>query len=223
MHVLNCAIDLSSTLPSASSGQKIENSKKCVGKPDYTTIFIIKNCDHQADQDEGQMEWRPRKPNLKFQPCRQICPLGPKTSPQTSPCTGHPPSRKGSPCRGEEGNQVYFVRQPFCAWLSGKSAKRMKHEVSFSKHIWIPPYSYKEQYQTSPMKRNPKGTFVVTSNLYSVFPFELYICSSWLLLFCLNILDWMKRGSFCVFHLCTILMGQSGIVKVLVFFETFSM
>ena len=40
-----------------------------------------------------------------------------------------------------------------------------------------------EQYQTSPMKRNPKGTFVVKSKLGSLFsmftpfsPFELYIC-----------------------------------------------
>ena len=52
----------------------------------------------------------------------------------------------------------------------------------------VRPYIFKwftEQYQTSPMKRNPKGTFVVKSklgSLYSVFtpfsPFELNICSS---------------------------------------------
>ena len=105
------------------------------------------------------MDWRPRKLNLKFQPCRQICPLGPKTSPQTSSST-LPPSRKGSPCGGEEGNQVYFVRRAFCAsntWLSGKSAKRMKHEVSFSKCIWIPPYSYNVHTAIYPQSSAPHG------------------------------------------------------------------
>ena len=138
-------------------------------------------------------------------------------------------------------NSNLFIIIFRCSIFLSRKTSRVVGSVCFSSHLSSYRVRYRsqrdaptnvlfyknpqisEQYQTSPMKRNPKGTFVVTSNLYSVFPFELYICSSWLLLFCLNILDWMKRGSFCVFHLCTILMGQSGIVKVLVFFETFSM
>ena len=64
---------------------------------------------------------------------------------------------------------------------------------------------------------------VICFNLFLVkFPILEYIWSSWLSLFCLNIVsivDWMRWGWSCLSHLCNIFIGQSDIVKVVVFFE----
>ena len=69
-------------------------------------------------------------------------------------------------------------------------------------------------------------TRVPLLRFYSVIPiwtiYLLKLTFTFLFEYCI-IVDWMKWGWFCVSHLCTILMGQSGIVKVIVFFETLSM
>ena len=100
--------------------------------------------------------------------------------------------------------------------------------------LWRPIFTVK--IGTIPNFANEKGpkrnfcsqvqTKVPSLCFYSVFPiwtkYMLKLTFSFLFVYCM-ILDWMKRGWFCVSHLCTILRGQSGIAKVIVFFETFSM
>ena len=98
------------------------------------------NSDHQAHRHLHYMHLLPRKPNLKIQPCRQICPLGSKTF--------HPDffllSIPGKALRAEGWEEIKYILSvgPFLqvtlgfsasnTWLFGKSAKRMKHEVSES-------------------------------------------------------------------------------------------
>ena len=88
----------------------------------------------------------PRKHILKIQLEPKICPPEPPRSntgpPRSNTGPPNPPRLLPVPRRapraevGKEppGNQVYFVQRPFCASntrLLGKSAKRMKHELSF--------------------------------------------------------------------------------------------
>ena len=92
-----------------------------------------------------KLNW-PRKHILKIQLEPKICPPEPPRSntgpPRSNTGPPNPPRLLPVPRRalraevGKEppGNQVYFVQRPFCASntrLLGKSAKRMKHELSF--------------------------------------------------------------------------------------------
>ena len=102
------------------------------------------------------MHWRPRKPNLKVQPCRQIRPLGPETTPSPR-LLPTPRPRKGDACRAEEGNQVYFVRRAFCASNTWREWSIKFPNVSESSHTpstmfsptWIPDRStWKKKFWT---------------------------------------------------------------------------
>ena len=81
----------------------------------------------------------PGSPISSSSPADKFALWAPK--PQTAPfprLLPAPRPRKGDACRGKEGNQVYFVRRAFCAKVTlGFRAKRMKHELSFSKWIWV--------------------------------------------------------------------------------------
>ena len=58
--------------------------------------------------------------------------------------------------------------------------------------------------------------------LWSLTPWLRFIFTFYRILFCLtfvSILDWVMRGWSCLSHLCTILMGHSDIVEVIIFFK----
>ena len=62
----------------------------------------------------------------------KIQPSGPPNPPRLLPVPRRAPRAEVG--KEPPGNQVYFVQRPFCASntrLLGKSAKRMKHELSF--------------------------------------------------------------------------------------------
>ena len=95
-------------------------------------MFTIKNSDHQTHRHlhyaPTSQEAQSQNPALPANLPSGLWILPPRLLPAVHP-------RKGSACRGLGGNQIYFVRRAFSAsntWLFGKSAKRMKHEVSES-------------------------------------------------------------------------------------------
>ena len=85
----------------------------------------------------------------------------------------------------------------------------LKHSV-YVIFLWKKTVQQRGQVQTRAL--------VICFNLFLVkFPILDYIWPSWLSL--LSIVDWMSWGWSCLSHLCNILIGQSDIVKVVVFFE----
>ena len=77
--------------------------------------------------------------------------------------------------------------------------------------IWWNPLTLSGQYQTSPLKRNPKGTFYLKKESYnSNFNFIDVTLVQMIVIWDNG--DWLMRGWSCVPHLCNILIGHSDII-----------
>ena len=73
------------------------------------------------------------------------------------------------------------------------------------------PYDFRGQMQT-----------MIADSVTPFYFHSIKFCVNIHVLFCLtfvSILDWVMRGWSCLSHLCTIVMGQSDIVEVIIFFK----